>query len=107
MNPCLLAEGPLPDIEDIVGPGNWPHLLQTLLWSGIILLFLTAIGVAVFVFLIKPRRESHRPSALSLAHRALRELESRMDSLTANEFSLKVSDALKDFFQARFHDPIR
>lgn len=107
MNFPWLAAGPLPDIEDIVGPADWPQLLRIILWSLLGVVLLAAIGVAVFVFVIKPRRQIRQPSPLIQALHALRTLEGRADQLSPNEFSLKVSDILKDFFQARFKDPLR
>lgn len=107
MNLSWLAAAPLPDIEDIVGPDDWPMIVRIVLWSLGGLGLLAGLGAAAFVFLVKPRRERQQPSPLIQALHALRALEEKVEALPPNEFSLKVSDVLKDFFQARFKDPLR
>ena len=98
----------LPDIKEIAGPDTLPDFWELLESVGGVVVALVLVG-ALVVFIL--RRLSSRKSAalspLAVARRRLDALEREVDSLSANAFSVAVSDALKDYLSQRYGDPLR
>ncbi len=100
------AEAAPPDgLYDIVLPAPerspWP------LFAALVFALLLAGAVVWLVrFLLRNRPAPDAPPSF----KALREfdrLDRERDELAPNRFALAVSDALKDYFTARFRDPVR
>jgi hypothetical protein len=105
--PVNPAAPELPDIQDIISPEALPSywLIIASILGGLI--FVGGLIWLTVYFLRQDSRRSHQIPAGRLALKKLDELERDADSLAANVFSLKVSDILKDYLQARFHDSFR
>lgn len=97
----------LPDIQDIIPPETLPNywLIIISILGG--LLFLGGLIWLMVYFIRKDQRRAHRIPAGRVALQKLDELKKEISTLTANAFSLKVSDILKDYLQDRFHDSFR
>lgn len=97
----------LPDIQDIISPEALPSY-----WVAIAsilggLIFVGGLIWLMVYFLRQDHKRSHHIPAGRVALKKLDELERNAGSLAANVFSLEVSDILKDYLQARFHDSFR
>jgi len=97
----------LPDIQDIIPPealtNYWLIIISIL--GG--LLFLSGLTWLMIYFIHKDRDRAHQIPAGRAALQKFDELEKEVTTLSANAFSLKVSDILKDYLQDRFHDSFR
>ncbi len=109
--PTFIAQAPppdLPDIEEIEIPDALPDPWKVYIWIGIGLLVLVGVVAVVITLVMFLMREKKRVlTAEYVAARRLEEIESRANEMTPNEYSIQVSDALKDFVQSRFKDPVR
>ncbi|MCF6313551.1 MAG: hypothetical protein L3J39_13985 [Verrucomicrobiales bacterium] len=114
MNPFLVAQLPppqtdapeLPDIQDIVPPqaaSDYGLLILALI--GLLIFIVIAIFLAVHF--IRKKQHPHQIPAGRVALKRLADLEPQSNDLPVNELSLQVSNILKDYLQARFHDPFR
>lgn len=114
MNLFLVAQLPppkadapeLPDIQDIVPPqaaSDYGLLVLALIGA----LVFIAIVVFLVVHFIRKKQHPHQVPAGRVALKRLADLETQSSDLPANELGLQVSDILKDYLQARFHDPFR
>jgi len=97
----------LPDIQDIIPPEALPNYWLIILSILGGLLFLGGLTWLMIYFIHKDRDRSHQIPAGRVALKKLDELEKEVTVLSANVFSLKVSDILKDYLQDRFHDSFR
>ncbi len=81
----------------------WPFLL----WSGLTLLFFIILGWVIWYFL--RRQPSHQPkeNPQSKAIRRFRRLKQNGQELEANQFTLEVSDILKNYLADKYTDPVR
>lgn len=105
--PSQTADAELPDIQDIISP-------QASLSYGwiIIIAVVGVLVVALVIFLLvyfirKDNNRSHQIPAGRIALKKLDELETQTSTLSANVFSLQVSDILKDYLKERFKDSFR
>ncbi len=97
----------LPDIQDIISP---QASLSYGLLIAIVLVGLLLLAVVIFLlvyFISKDKKRSHQIPAGRIALRKLDELETLAPELSANAFSLQVSDILKDYLKERFQDSFR
>ena len=101
----LFGEAAPDDIYDIVvlAPKDsfWPILFWCL-GGLLILLFLASI---LFFLFRKPKQISSSPEAL--AFRRLREAQERRKNIAPNEYTLSLSETLKDYLAEKFDDPVR
>ena len=97
----------LPDIQDIISPDTLPNYWLIIISTLAGLVFLGGLVWLMIFFFRKDQNRSHRIPAGRIALRKLDELEKEVLSLSANAFSLKVSDILKNYLQDRFHDSFR
>lgn len=97
----------LPDIQDIIPPDalNSYWLIIISILGGIV--FLGGLIWLMIYFFRKDQNRSHQIPAGRIALKKLDELEKEVAALSANAFSLRVSDILKDYLQDRFHDAFR
>ena len=97
----------LPDIQDIIAPEALTNywLIITSILGGLV--FLGALIWLMVYFFHKDRDRSNKIPAGRVALQKLDELEKQVTTLTANVFSLQVSDILKDYLQDHFHDSFR
>jgi len=99
--------GELPDIQDIVPPealGSYWFIILGIA-GGII--FVGGLFWLMVYFSRKDKNRSHKIPAGRIALKKLGELEQEVTTLSANPFSLKVSDILKDYLKDRFQDSFR
>ncbi len=83
-------------------PPIWPHVF----WGVLGILLLAGICVAIWYFL-KRKGNSGEVSALTKVKSRFVEIERKRADLVANQFSLAVSDALKNYLSEKFNDPLR
>jgi len=97
----------LPDIKDIIPPealtNYWLIIISII--GGLALLG-GLIWLMVYFFR-QDKSRIHQIPAERLALQKLDQLEKEVSALSANAFSLKVSDILKDYLMGRFHDSFR
>lgn len=108
MSPTATSPPPLPDIKDIADPDSLLSAGELLALAGFLLAVLGLLGAGGYVFyryLSKTRTVARSPQ--QVARRRLEDLEDEADALSANQFSLAVSETLKDYLAARFGDPVR
>ena len=107
MNPTG-AETDIPDIKDIQVPEALTSIWPLVFWIAGALLVLAVVGGLLYFFYLKDRnRQGPRLSPQQVALRRLREIAAKSGELTPNEFSLQVSETLKDYLSERFGDPLR
>ena len=107
MNPQTGAKD-LPDIADIAGPELLPDFWESMGLFAVGLLVLAAVvGLAIFLYVRHTRKKQSLESPLQIVRRRLDELERDAADLPPNEFSVGVSDALKDYLSKRYGDPVR
>jgi len=97
----------LPDIQDIIPPEALTNYWLIILSSLGGLVFLGGLIWLMIYFFRKDRDRSAQIPAGRVALQKLDELEKQVTALSANVFSLEVSDILKDYLQDRFHDSFR
>ncbi len=98
----------LPDIEEIDLPDALPDPWKLYLWIGIgVLAFIAVAAVVISLILYLTREKKRVLTAEYVALKRLSDLEPRAAELSPNEFSIEISDVLKDFVQKRFNDPVR
>lgn len=97
----------LPDIKDIIVPEALTNywLITLSVFGG--LLFIGGLIWLMVYFVRKDQGRNHRVPAGRVALQKLDELEQEATTLSANAFSLKVSDILKDYLKDRFQDSFR
>lgn len=97
----------LPDIQDIIPPEALPDywLIIISILGGLV--FLGGLIWLMLHFFRQDQKRSHQIPAGRIALQKLDELEKESAGLSANVFSLKVSDTLKDYLQDRFQDSFR
>ena len=104
----LAQQTPPPDdIYDIVVLAPKDPVWPTVLGAALLLLFLIAIGIALWWWFRKSRNKSAVLSAEQRVGRRLRELQQMQSSMDPNKFALELSEALKDYLAEKFDDPIR
>lgn len=105
----FLAQQPPPedDIFDIVVFEPKDSQLGLWIWIGVILLLLALGAIGAFLLIRKLSRKKQDLSPEGIVSRTLRDLSRRKGEMEPNEFSLAISDALKDYLVARFKDPVR
>lgn len=100
------ADAVPPDgLYDIVVPQAEPSL-----WPLLLSLVLALLLVAAVAWLVRHLLRQRQPPIVPPQARALRvfdRIERQQGDLAPNRFVLAVSDALKDYFAERFHDPVR
>lgn len=107
MNPTG-ADTDIPDIKDIIPPEPLTSIWPLVFWiSGALLVLITLSGLLYFFVLKDRSRKSPALSPQQIALRKLREIAEKAGKLTPNEFSLQVSETLKDYLSQRFGDPLR
>lgn len=98
----------LPDIKEIAGPDTLPDIWELLGSAGGVVI---GLGILTALLVLLYRRLSSRKavalSPLARVQRRLDALSRDVDSLSANAFSVAVSDALKDYLSQRYGDPLR
>ena len=83
-------------------PSSWPLIFAGVL--GVILMALS--GLAVLYFLKRKNQKADESPVARVKSRLL-EIEKTRINLAPNQFSLAVSDALKDYLSEKFNDPVR
>ncbi len=99
--------GELPDIQDIIAPealGSY-WLISISIIGGLV--FIGGLIWLMIYFSRKDQNRAHKIPAGRIALQKLNELEKEVTELSANAFSLKVSDILKNYLQDRFQDSFR
>lgn len=100
------AAPPADDIYDIVvlapKESPWPLIF----WS---LLSLIILGVLAWMiwYLLRGSREKSEPSPESVAFRRFTITHRDQQDLSPNEYSLALSETLKDYLSAKYEDPVR
>lgn len=97
----------LPDIQDIIPPEALTNywLIAASIIGGLILI--GGLAWLMIHFFRQDKNRIHNIPAERIALQKLDQLENEVSSLSANAFSLKVSDILKDYLMTRFHDSFR
>ncbi len=105
----LLAQQSPPDddIYDIVVLAPKDPVWPIFLGIALLVLLLVAIGLAVWWWLRKSTRKADSLSPEARATEKLHHLKGRYGSLDANQFSLAVSETIKDYLAEKFDDPVR
>ena len=107
MNPSGL-ETDLPDIQDIIPPEPITNIWPLIGWIAIgVLAVALLVWLLVHFMILDRRRPAPQRSPQQIALQKLGEIARNAGELTPNEFSLQVSDTLKDYLSARFGDPLR
>jgi len=98
----------VPDIKDVLPPDPVADYTPLLIGIAVVILLLVLVGSLLWFFLLKDRNRSRVPAnPQQIALKKLREIAERAAELSPNEFSLQVSETLKDYLSARFGDPLR
>ena len=108
MSPSATSAPPLPDIKDIADPDSLLSAGEIVALVGFLLALLGLLGVGgYFAWRALNRKPSTQRTPQQIARYRLEELEDEARNLSPNEFSLAVSETLKDYLAARFRDPVR
>lgn len=101
------SDSSIPDIKDIVVPDPLPNYWPLIIGLGIGLLAVALLAVGGYHLFryLRRRRERTDPQLVALGR--LQALGRKGGLLSPNEFSLQVSEALKDYLSERFGDPLR
>ena len=101
------TDPPVPDIKDIVIPDPlpdyWPLVIG--LGIGLVIVALVAAGGFFLYRYLRSREEKADPRQVAL--RCLQVIRMKGGQLSSNEFSLRVSEALKDYLSEQYGDPLR
>lgn len=113
MSPFLsfasLAQTPAPenDIYDIVVLAPKDSFWPVIFWSILGLLILGTLGWMLWYFLRDSKGKNRQPSPESVAFRRFSIAHRDQEKMSANEYSLALSETLKDYLSAKFEDPLR
>ena len=107
----LIAQAPAPPAVDIVEddpleplPDPWKNAI----WIAVgILAALIIIAVIIIAVRTLMREKTRTLTAEYVTLKKLSEVETKAAALSPNEFSLQVSEIIKDFVKSRFNDPLR
>ncbi|MDF1738095.1 MAG: DUF4381 family protein [Verrucomicrobiales bacterium] len=94
------------ELYDIVVLEPIPPIWPQVFWAVLGILLLAGICVAIWYFL-KRKNGNSEASALSKVKSRFVEIERGRGDLDANQFSLAISDALKNYLSEKFSDPLR
>ncbi|MDA7921089.1 hypothetical protein N9B21_01505 [Verrucomicrobiales bacterium] len=94
------------ELYDIVVLEPVPPIWPTVFWSILGVLILAAIGVAIWYYLKRSEQTGGDSSVAKVKSRFL-EIEKNRIEYAPNQFTLAISDALKDYLSEKFNDPVR
>lgn len=98
---------PADDILDIVVLEPRESFTSVAFWLILAALVLAVLGVALWLFFrSRSKRNATPPPEIRVAQ-SLKRLQVEREQLEPNHFSLRVSDALKDFLTEKFGEPVR
>lgn len=99
---------PGPDeLYDIVVLAPEASIWPTVFIFSVVLLFFIALAILIWHLVKKYQDGKRGPSPAFQAKTTLREIEKHHTEWDANRFSLAISDTLKDYFSAKYADPVR
>ena len=101
------ADPSIPDIQDIVIPDPLPNYWPLILGLGIGMLILALLALAAFYLFRYLRSRQGKIDPREVARERLHALGRNGGQLSPNEFSLQVSETLKDYLSERYGDPLR
>lgn len=107
--PHLLSQVPPPgdDIYDIVVLEPKESLTGFVFWLLVVLVLLVAAGIAVWLLHRKNRNKESANAAEIRVTQKFRRLRVDREHLEPNQFTQRLSDALKDYLAEKFKDPVR
>ena len=94
------------ELYDIVVLEPVPPIWPQVFWSVFGILLLVGLCVAIWYFLNR-KSSGAEVTALGKVKARLVEIEKTRFDLAPNQFSLAVSDALKNYLSEKFNDPLR
>ncbi len=98
---------PSDDILDIVVLEPRESITSVIFWLLVVAILLIAFAIGSWIFLRhRARKKAVPPPEIRVAH-ALKKLRVEREQLEPNRFSLRLSDALKDFLTEKYEDPVR
>jgi len=95
------------DIRDIVVLKPVDSIWPLIFWIATALVAVGLIVWLAFFFIKRAKKRAHDLAPETIAARSLMRLSQEREQMDPNRFSLAVSEVLKNFLVARFHDPIR
>lgn len=101
------AQGPDDDIKGIIVLEPDPGILPLVIWLAVVAGILLLVALLVWLIFRFGKRKEPKLSPEVAARRRLHRIEAEKTTLAPNEMALEISDALKDYLQERYKDPLR
>ncbi|MDF1823763.1 MAG: hypothetical protein P1U68_03925 [Verrucomicrobiales bacterium] len=98
---------PADDIYDIVVLAPKDTVWPLVFWSALAFIIIGALGWMIWYLLRGSSGKEAGPSPESIAFRRFTLAHRDREDLSPNEYSLALSEALKDYLAAKYGDPVR